>query len=49
MPTKTAELWKQLGAPGDIGDARFSGLERLDPAGWRVTKGDALFPKANAN
>ena len=47
MPTKTAELWSQLGAPGKIADARFADLEKLDHAGWKVTKGDSLFPKAN--
>ena len=46
MPTKMAELWTQLGAPGSIADARFSELATLDPAGWRVTKGEPLFPKA---
>jgi methionyl-tRNA synthetase len=45
MPTKAAELWRQVGGPGDLGAQRFSELMSLDATGWRVTKGDALFPK----
>jgi methionyl-tRNA synthetase len=45
MPTKAQELWAQLGAPGLVADQRFSQLAALDAAGWRVAKGDSLFPK----
>ena len=45
MPTKTAELWRRLGAPSDLGGQRFSGLMEIDPTGWRVAKGEPLFPK----
>jgi methionyl-tRNA synthetase len=45
MPAKAAELWAQLGAPGDVGDQRFDALAALDPAGWRVRKGAGLFPR----
>jgi methionyl-tRNA synthetase len=45
MPLKAATLWRQLGAPGDVHDQRFGQLERLDVSGWRVTKGEPLFPK----
>lgn len=48
MPTKMAELWGQLGAPGAIADARFADLGKLDPAGWQVRKGDPLFPKTTS-
>ncbi|MDX2185097.1 MAG: class I tRNA ligase family protein [Gemmatimonadaceae bacterium] len=45
LPTKAAELWSALGGPGAVSDQRLAGLERLDAAGWRVTKGAGLFPK----
>lgn len=45
LPGKAAELWTQLGAPGDLAAQRFQSLLDLDAAGWRVTKGGALFPK----
>jgi len=45
MPVKAAELWAQLGAPGRADDAGSLG-RKLEVKGWRVTKGDALFPKA---
>jgi methionyl-tRNA synthetase len=45
MPVKAAELWTQLGGPGTVGAQRYAGLDALEPAGWRVAKGAALFPK----
>ena len=45
MPGKTAEMWRRLGAPGRVEDQRWNSLMKLDAAGWRVTKGDPLFPK----
>jgi methionyl-tRNA synthetase len=45
IPVKSAELWQQLGAPGELGSQRFPDLMSLDPTGWRVTKGAPLFPK----
>jgi methionyl-tRNA synthetase len=45
MPGKCAELWTQLGAPDAPADQRFDGVGRLDPTGWAVAKGAALFPK----
>ena len=45
MPAKTQTLWEQLGGPGRVADQRFSAFAALDAAGWRVTKGDPLFPK----
>jgi methionyl-tRNA synthetase len=45
-PGKSAELWARLGAPGTVTDQRFAALETLDASGWRVRKGDALFPRA---
>ncbi|MGQ0648346.1 MAG: methionine--tRNA ligase [Gemmatimonadaceae bacterium] len=48
MPSKTAELWKALGAPGELSQQRFDRLGELDCSGWRVTKGVGLFPKEHA-
>lgn len=45
MPEKVEAVWAQLGAPGRAQEQRIAALEALDPAGWRVTKGDALFPR----
>jgi methionyl-tRNA synthetase len=45
MPSKAAELWAQLGGPGDPGAQRWNDLMRLDAAGWSVKKGEPLFPK----
>jgi methionyl-tRNA synthetase len=46
MPEKSAQLWTQLGAPGEVATFRFDALGELDPKGWTVRKGDSLFPKA---
>ena len=48
MPNKAEELWKALGAPGSVGEMRFSGLDKLNPTGWKVDKGPSLFPKKEA-
>jgi len=45
MPNKTQQVWAQLGAPGQVADERFEALERLDVTGWKVQKGDPLFPR----
>ena len=45
MPGKSPDLWRQLGGPGELGAQRFAGLMELDATGWRVTKGEPLFPK----
>ena len=45
MPTKSAELWRQIGAPGVLAHQRFASVAALDASGWRVAKGDGLFPK----
>jgi len=44
-PERAEELWRRLGAPGSVHEQRFGSLASLDPAGWRVTKGDPLYPK----
>jgi methionyl-tRNA synthetase len=45
MPEKAAQLWHQLGAPGVPSDHRFESLGALDSVGWRVSRGQTLFPK----
>ena len=46
VPGKAQQLWSQLGAPGRIEDQRFDALMQLDATGWKVRKGEPLFPKA---
>jgi methionyl-tRNA synthetase len=48
MPAKAARLWEMLGVPGSLesfmwqpGDAATT----ISSSGWRVTKGEALFPR----
>jgi methionyl-tRNA synthetase len=45
MPGKMEELWAQLGAPTPLSAIRFAETVSLDVTGWRVAKGNALFPK----
>jgi len=45
VPTKARDLWRQLGAPGRIEDQRFDSLMQLDATGWRIRKGEPMFPK----
>ncbi|HEX4683438.1 MAG TPA: methionine--tRNA ligase [Gemmatimonadaceae bacterium] len=45
MPVKAQELWVQLGGPGAVSDQRFDRARALDVTGWRVAKGEPLFPK----
>jgi methionyl-tRNA synthetase len=46
MPEKSAQLWALLGAPGKLEDQRFSSLAGIDATGWKVRKGEPLFPRA---
>lgn len=45
MPNKTQQVWAQLGAPGRVTDQRFEALEDMDVTGWKVQKGEPLFPR----
>jgi methionyl-tRNA synthetase len=45
MPAKAEALWGQLGAPGTAGGTRYDTLDALGTAGWRVAKGEGLFPR----
>jgi methionyl-tRNA synthetase len=48
MPNKAQELWSSLGAPGSVGEMSFDRVEKVDPTGWKVSKGASLFPKTEA-
>ena len=48
LPGKAQALWEQLGGPGRVEDQRFGDLPALDAAGWRVHKGEPLFPRPAA-
>jgi methionyl-tRNA synthetase len=45
MPGKAEDLWRLVGAPGAAAEAKYATVETLDVAGWRVTKGEGLFPR----
>jgi len=45
MPAKAEQLWGQLGGPGKAGAVPYAELVTLRTTGWRVHKGDALFPR----
>ena len=45
MPSKAQALWESLGASGSVHDRRWPSLEAPNAAGWRVSKGPALFPR----
>jgi methionyl-tRNA synthetase len=46
MPGRADALWRQLGAPSAINAHRLGPSANLvNPTGWRVAKGDPLFPK----
>ena len=45
MPRKAEELWRTLGGPGTAGSTSLMEAASIDCAGWRVAKGDGLFPR----
>ncbi|HXY30890.1 MAG TPA: methionine--tRNA ligase [Gemmatimonadaceae bacterium] len=47
MPVAAQALWAQLGGPARVEGTRLGdrGPAGADPSGWRVTRGDPLFPK----
>ena len=45
MPSKAQAAWAQIGGAGQVADQRVSSLPDLDTAGWRVAKGEPLFPR----
>jgi methionyl-tRNA synthetase len=49
IPTKADELWRALGGPRSVHEARLAGLADVDAAGWRVTAGLRLFERPSAS
>jgi methionyl-tRNA synthetase len=45
MPHKAESAWHIMGGIGNLSDAKLDRLADLDTAGWKVTKGEVLFPK----
>ena len=45
MPEKAEALWKAIGGPGRAGETQFVTVDRIDCTGWRVSKGEGLFPR----
>jgi methionyl-tRNA synthetase len=45
IPEKAQAAWQQLGGPGRVTDQRIASLATIDTKGWRVSRGDPLFPK----
>ncbi len=45
MPNKAEALWQALGGPGTARGTLFEQADRLDCVGWRVSKGEGLFPR----
>jgi methionyl-tRNA synthetase len=47
LPERAEALWHQLGAPGSVHSVRLGPTASpIDPTGWRVSKGEPLFPKS---
>jgi methionyl-tRNA synthetase len=49
IPEKAEALWQQLGGPGTARGTLFAAADSIDAAGWRVVKGEALFPRKERN
>jgi methionyl-tRNA synthetase len=45
MPHKADELWRQVGGTGSVHAQQFHSLGNIDVTGWRVAKGEGLFPR----
>lgn len=45
MPGKAEALWQAIGGHGTASAVRFGDLETFTCAGWRVSKGEGLFPR----
>ena len=49
LPEKADELWRTLGGPACVHDQRLDALGSLDPAGWPIAAGRALFPRPSVS
>jgi methionyl-tRNA synthetase len=45
MPEKAEALWRAIGGPGTATGTLFVTADGIDCTGWRVNKGDGLFPR----
>ena len=45
IPGKADALWTQLGAPGTASSTTFNAVQSIDVRGWKVSKGEGLFPR----
>ena len=45
MPTKAQAAWRQIGGTGDVAAQRIPLLDALDTGGWKVDRGEPLFPR----
>ena len=45
MPDKAEALWSAVGGLGQAGTTRFDTADAIDCTGWRVSKGEGLFPR----
>jgi methionyl-tRNA synthetase len=45
MPGKAEALWQLLGGPGTAAGTTLAAADATDCAGWRVSKGEGLFPR----
>ena len=45
MPHKVEAVWAQLGAPATASAWHLMELASLNPTGWRVQKGEGVFPR----
>jgi len=45
MPNKAEALWRALGGPGTAAATLLDTADALDCAGWKVSKGEGLFPR----
>ncbi len=45
MPGRAQALWEAVGGQGDVTRVRFDVADALDCHGWRVSKGEGLFPR----
>lgn len=48
MPGKAQALWETLGGAGEVAAVRFAEADTLQCTGWRVRKGDGLFPRPDS-
>ena len=48
MPEKAESMWTQIGGPGSVHSQRIDESDQLNVTGWKVAKGEGLFPRPAA-